>query len=226
MIEKLEPVISARGLSCGFENGFLFEDLNFDIYPGEAICVRGKSGLGKTTLLYCMSGIIPHIQSAQTAGEVMFFGKNIIEVPITEIASKLGFIFQDPDIQLFSDIIEEDIVFGPENLCFSWDEIDESLLEALRALNIEDLRDKSAKNLSGGQKQLAAIASVIAMKPQILILDEIAAQLDKNSRASVARAIKEKKDAGVSIVMIDHDDCFIDLVDRVFDLERGAWSRK
>ncbi|NLO25966.1 MAG: ABC transporter ATP-binding protein [Clostridiales bacterium] len=196
--------------------------VNLKAERGEVLAIVGLSGSGKSTLCYCLSGIVPHIYSGDMRGEVLINGTPTLSMKIPEIATRLGIVFQEPDTQLFSPTVEDEVAFGPENLCLSREEIGERLELALKQVGMEDFRLSSPNRLSGGQKQLIALASVLGLDPEILIFDEAMSQIDMQGKAAIKEAIKGLKDRGKTVVMIEHDFENLDVVDRVLLLRDGV----
>ena len=196
--------------------------VNLTVEPGEVLAVVGLSGSGKSTLCYCLSGIVPHIYSGNMRGEVLIKGTPTTSMKIPQIATRLGIVFQEPDTQLFSPTVEDEVAFGPENLCLSREEIGERLKTALKLVGMEDFRLGSPNQLSGGQKQLIALASVLSLDPEILIFDEAMSQIDAQGKTAIKEAISGLKDRGKTIVMIEHDLDNLDVADRVLLLREGV----
>ncbi|MGI6704024.1 MAG: energy-coupling factor ABC transporter ATP-binding protein [Clostridia bacterium] len=196
--------------------------VNLKAERGEVLAIVGLSGSGKSTLCYCLSGIVPHIYSGDMRGEVLINGTPTLSMKIPEIATRLGIVFQEPDTQLFSPTVEDEVAFGPENLCLSREEIGERLELALKQVGMEDFRLSSPNRLSGGQKQLIALASVLGLDPEILIFDEAMSQIDMQGKAAIKEAIKGLKGRGKTVVMIEHDFENLDVVDRVLLLRDGV----
>ena len=196
--------------------------VNLTVEPGEVLAVVGLSGSGKSTLCYCLSGIVPHIYSGNMRGEVLIKGTPTTSMKIPQIATRLGIVFQEPDTQLFSPTVEDEVAFGPENLCLSREEIGERLKTALKLVGMEDFRLGSPNQLSGGQKQLIALASVLSLDPEILIFDEAMSQIDAQGKTAIKEAISGLKDRGKTIVMIEHDLDNLDVADRVLLLRDGV----
>ena len=196
--------------------------VNLKAERGEVLAIVGLSGSGKSTLCYCLSGIVPHIYSGDMRGEVLINGTPTLSMKIPEIATRLGIVFQEPDTQLFSPTVEDEVAFGPENLCLSREEIGERLELALKQVGMEDFRLSSPNRLSGGRKQRIALGSVLGLDPEILIFDEAMSQIDMQGKAAIKEAIKGLKGRGKTVVMIEHDFENLDVVDRVLLLRDGV----
>jgi energy-coupling factor transport system ATP-binding protein len=215
--------IEIKDLSFRYKNKKrnILNGANLKIKKGEVIAIVGLSGNGKSTLCHCISGIIPHVYDGELDGQVLLYGKDIKEMKLPTICTKIGIVFQDPDTQIFSPTVEDEIAFGPENLCIDRDEIGKRIFEALDKVKMKEFRYDNPNNLSGGQKQLIALASVLSLKPQILIFDEVMAQIDKAGKKRIKEIIKELKSEGKTIIMVEHDLNNLDVADRVLALRNG-----
>lgn len=197
--------------------GFVLDDVCLDIEPGEFVAVIGANGSGKSTLA-------KHINALLTPreGRVFTGGHDTRDAQLTfAIREHAGMIFQNPDNQAVAAVVRDDVAFGPENLGLEAELIRERVHEALKAVAMEDRACDEIANLSGGQKQRVAIAGVLAMRPQILILDEPGAMLDQRGRRGITRVAHELNEEGMTIVLITH---FMEEAlgaDRVIVLDRG-----
>lgn len=218
-----QAVLEAKNLSFAYKPGEpILSDVSFCLHRGETVGIMGASGCGKTTFFYCLSGIIPKLYSGILQGEVTLLGEPIAEKTAGRISEQLGIVFQDPDSQLFSDLVLENIVFGPENLCVAPEEIRIRIQWLCERLPLELLLSQKTNALSGGQKQMVAIASVLAMKPSILFFDEALAQLDAAGRDAVYNVIAELKEDGCAIVLIDHEREHLQMADRILMMKEGG----
>ena len=208
--------------SYGKEKEPLFDRLSLELKKGSVIALTGKSGTGKSTLCYILCGIIPKILKMNIKGSVELFGMSIDEMKPEEIFSMAGIVFQDPETQLFMPEVEDELAFAPENLCCERSEIDRRISYSLKAVGMENFRHNQTNSLSGGQKQLIAIASVLTMEPELLIFDEIMSQLDKRSKIKVKEVIAGLKNDGRTIIMVEHDEDNLDLADEVYLLENRS----
>ncbi len=202
----------------------ILHNIDFAIDKGYIKAVVGLSGSGKSTFCYCLSGVIPHIYSGNLSGHVYINGEAVDELNIQEISTKVGIVFQNPETQLFFSIVEDELAFGPENLCIPGEEIGERIGNTLGLLGIDDLRYASIANLSGGQKQLVALASILTLQPGILIFDEIMSQIDKPGKKRIKNVIMNLKNKGKTIIMVEHDLDNIDIADEVLLLKNGRLS--
>lgn len=201
-------VIETKNLTFTYGIGTPFEitaadDISIDIRRGEFLGVIGHTGSGKSTLIQMLNGLIK-----PTSGEVLLDGKSIWEEPkkIRAVRFKVGMVFQYPEYQLFEETVLKDIMFGPKNMGLSEDEARERAMEAARFTELKpELLEKSPFELSGGEKRRAAIAGVIAMNPEVLILDEPTAGLDPRGRDVLLAQIKQyHKERGNTILFVSH----------------------
>jgi len=218
-------LIEVRDLSFRYlgSSNYALRDVNLEIKRGEFVVLAGKSGCGKTTLLRCLNGLIPHFYEGDFKGRVLVCGKNTLENPPHIISQIAGMVFQNPDSQLFALTVEADIAFPLENLGLPREVIRERVDWALKVLGIENLRNRSPFELSGGQKQKVAIASVLAMKPKVLLLDEPTSSLDPVSARSLIESILElNRREGLSIVISEHRlELLLPHADRLVIMDEG-----
>lgn len=198
-------------------------DINLEVYKGEFLVITGPTGAGKSTLCQCLNGIIPHFTQGVMTGCVNVVGMDTREHQVFEMAPRVGLVFQDADAQLFGMTVEEDIVFGPKNLGYDYEECMRRINKALKDLNIEVLRERKPQELSGGQKQSVAIGGVYAMLPEIIIFDEPTSMLDPWGKQNVFSIIKDiNKVYGITIVLVEHEMNHIaKYADRVCVMDRG-----
>ncbi|MFT8310803.1 MAG: ATP-binding cassette domain-containing protein [Sporolactobacillus sp.] len=202
-------------------------DVNLDIEDNMFIGVCGPNESGKTTLVSCIKGLIPHNFIGSYTGEVRLFGKNIRDLRAKELAEYVGFVFADPEAQFTSMSVEEELAFGMENIGLGSDEIRERIDWVAKITNLENLLDKSPYDLSGGQKQRVAIASVLAMQPKIVILDEPTSMLDPMGKDSVFNiCARMKEELNMTIIMVEHTmDRLARLSDRLILVHNGKIER-
>jgi len=199
----------------------IIDGVNFSINRGEIKAIVGLSGSGKTSLCYCLSGIIPHIYKGNLSGDVSIEGSPVLDMKIQDISTKVGIVFQNPETQLFFPVVEDELAFGPENLCVPREEIGRRITKNLRLLAIEKLRYSDIRNLSGGQKQLVALSCVLTLQPDILLFDEVMSQIDKKGKKRIKEVILDLKSRGKAIVIVEHDLNNIDIADNVLLLKKG-----
>jgi len=213
--------ISIKDLHFSYEDKKILRGIEFELEKGKISSVIGLSGCGKSTLCYCICGIIPHIIEGDLSGTVKVFGKDVSDARIAELSEKIGIVFQNPDTQLFSPTVEDEVAFGPENLCVPRQEISSRIEESLRIVGMSDFRKRHPHNLSGGEKQLIAIASVLAIKPKILLFDESLSQIDDEGSERIKEVMLDLKKMGKSILTVEHDLKNLDISDEVLLLDSG-----
>lgn len=192
------PVIEIRDLGYRYPDGTVaLSDVNLHIHQGERVALLGPNGAGKTTLILHMNGI----HQPQT-GTVAVSGYPVTDDNMMDIRRQVGIVFQDPDDQLFMPSVREDVAFGPANLGLTGDELDERVNAALAAVEVTDLADRPPNHLSFGQKRRVAIAGVMAMQPEILILDEPTSNLDPASRNDLTDILES---LDVTQLLVTHD---------------------
>ncbi|MBE6955442.1 MAG: energy-coupling factor transporter ATPase [Ruminococcaceae bacterium] len=223
----MTPILEIKDLRHVYSEGTPFEqvalhDVNFYAEPGEFIGLIGHTGSGKSTLIQHLNGLLK-----PDGGEILYKGENIYKSKefTRSIRFHVGLVFQYPEYQLFEETVYQDIAFGPKNMGLSKDEIDRRVREAAAFVQIpEEALQKSPFDLSGGQKRRAAIAGVIAMEPDVLILDEPTAGLDPVGRESLLNNIleyREKKNA--TIIMVSHSmEEIASTVDRLYVMNHGT----
>jgi len=181
------------------------EDINFSVEKGEFVILTGPSGCGKTTLCRCLNALIPNFYSGELTGELIVDGINVDGRSTAELATHVGFVFQNPENQLFSLSVERDVAFGLENLGVPKEEAIERVRWAMEATGILDLRNKAPYELSGGQQQRAAIAGVLAMRPSVLVLDEPTSFLDPKSAEEIVEIIaKLNHELQLTTLLVEH----------------------
>lgn len=181
-------------------------DIDLEVEEGEFLAIVGANGAGKSTLCYTISGFIPHFFKGELAGSVNVAGMDPTKANLGACVQKVGLVFQNPFNQISGSkfTVYEEIAFGLENLGVDPKEMRERVDEIIRRTRIEDLRDRSPYALSGGQQQRVALASILVMKPQILVLDEPTSQLDPIGSQEVFQVIKEMALQGMTIIMAEH----------------------
>ncbi len=219
-------VIKAENISFVYGTGTSFEktalsDVSFEIEKGEFIGIIGHTGSGKSTLVQLLNGLLK-----PTDGRIYLNGKDIWEQPkkIRNVRFKVGMVFQYPEYQLFDETVYKDISYGPKNMGLSEDEIDEKVRSAAEFVGLKkELLDKSPFELSGGEKRRAAIAGVIAMDPEVLILDEPTAGLDPLGRDALLSQIQDYHDVRKNtVILVSHSmEDIARVADRILVMSHG-----
>lgn len=200
------------------------KDLNLHVREGEFIGVIGKNGAGKTTLCNIIRGIIPDFIQGEISGDILIDSKNINHIERGEMAELVGFVFQNPFSQIsgIKKTVFEEIAYGLENLGIEREEMKRRVKDVIQLLKIEDLQDKNPLELSGGQSQRVAIASIIVMNPKILIFDEPTSQLDPLGTEEIFDILKLLKSEQKTIILVEHKiDLIAEYADRVIVMDEG-----
>jgi energy-coupling factor transporter ATP-binding protein EcfA2 len=183
----------------------VLQDLSLKIEEGEFLLVIGPSGSGKSTLLRCLNGLVPHFYGGQFAGEVRVCGQDPVAAEPRGMSRYVGFVFQDPEAQFVVDAVEDELVFAMENHAVPQATMRKRVEEVLDQLNIAHLRGRRVNTLSGGEKQRVAIAAVLTLQPQVLVLDEPTSQLDPQAAEEVLDTlVRLNHDLGLTIVLSEH----------------------
>lgn len=212
-------IIKGQNLNFSYDSKVkVIDDLSFSIEKGEYIAIIGKNGSGKSTLAKLFNGLIK-----AESGTLSFFGSPLSDKKsLYEARKRVGVVFQNPDNQLVASIVEDDLAFGCENLGLPRDEIGRRIDFALKMVDMEKYRFSTPERLSGGQKQRIAIAGVLALKPDVLVLDESTAMLDPKGREDVLAVVKKlNREQGVTVITITHYMEEIVDCDRVLVLDKG-----
>ena len=188
----------------------VLKGVSLSLAAGECVALLGPTGAGKSTLCLCLNGIIPHLVGGSFSGEVVAAGIDTRDARPGELSQTVGLVFQDPESQLFTMRVADEVAFGPEGLALPADEIERRVSKSLDALGIAHLRDRSPLELSGGEQQRVALAAALALRPRVLVLDEPTVRLDPLGARSVLNAVSHLRDeTGMSILWVTQD------VDRV-----------
>lgn len=216
-------MIQVKNLSIRFNNALVLNNISLHVRAGECVLITGPSGCGKSTLAYAICGLIPQSIPAQVEGSVEVNGLDTSQHALPDLARHVGMVFQNPSQQLFHLHVEDEVAFGPRNLGFEEHEVQERVEWALAATGLTQLRHRNPVELSGGQKQCLAIASVLAMNPKALVLDEPTASLDvPNTRLVMGALHHLLENYGVTIVLIEHRlDESSHLANRVILMDEG-----
>ncbi|RJR32749.1 MAG: ATP-binding cassette domain-containing protein [Deltaproteobacteria bacterium] len=199
------------------------KNINLTVGDGEFILIAGPSGGGKSSLARCLNGLVPHFYGGRLKGRIEVEGLETIRHAPKELATRVGMVFQDPENQLVTTDVEREIAFGLENLALPRPEIAKRIEEALDTVGVAGLRCRSLHELSGGEKQKVAIASVLALKPRVLVLDEPTSELDPQGAEEVLSILQRLNDElGLTVILVEHRlERVIHLVDRLVVLSAG-----
>jgi energy-coupling factor transport system ATP-binding protein len=188
------------------EKKWALDGISLDIPKGEFLVIMGASEAGKSTLATCLNGLIPHYMRGRLNGDVVVLGQNTKESTVPQLAEDVGIVFQDFEAQLFSTNVELEIAFGPENFGVSREEMKRRIDENLKYVGLEEFRNRPPFTLSGGQKQKLAIASVLAMQPKILVMDEPTTDLDPISKQGIFEIInKLRQSDDRTLIVVEHE---------------------
>jgi energy-coupling factor transport system ATP-binding protein len=199
-------MISVQKLSCRFPNvdGAVFSEVSFSVEAGECVLIQGRSGGGKTTLLYALNGVAEKIHGASVAGDVVVNGMPLAHMPLHEIGMVMGTVFQDCRSQFFMTHVDDELVFAAHNYGCHEDDVRERLQLVSQLFDLEVLLSKSVFHLSSGERQRVAIASVAVYSPQIFLLDEPSANLDQKYLNNFAVFLQSMKKNGKTLIVADH----------------------
>ncbi|TEW56537.1 ABC transporter ATP-binding protein [Psychromonas sp. RZ22] len=197
-----KPLIKIENLNYAYpRRGTVLKDINFSLYAGERVVINGDNGAGKTTLLHLIVGLKKAKQ-----GDIIGFGATCkTEKQFNKLRTKAGLLFQDPDDQLFCPTVLEDVMFGPLNLGFSKQQAIDKSIETLKRLGMQGFENRITHQLSGGEKRMITLASVLVMEPEVLILDEPTNALDEKAKLRLLHVLQALPQA---MIIISHDKSF------------------
>ena len=212
--------LETKNLSFTYPDGTeALKNVNIQIKKGEKIAIMGPNGAGKSTLFSHFNGL-----SEPTSGHVEIDGEKIVftREELLKVRQKVGIVFQDPNDQLFAPTVKEDVAFGPMNLGLDYDEVNARIKEALEMVGMSGFEDKTPHHLSGGQQKRVAIAGILVMRPEIMILDEPTAGLDPEGVDKVLNILNKLNEEGMSIIISSHDIEMVNhFADKIFVLYGG-----
>ncbi len=214
---ETREVITAHGLGFKYSGSAspAIENVELSLRTGEFVLLTGPSGCGKTTLCRCLNGLIPNFYQGEITGDLLVEGVSVTSQLTSELSRKVGYVFQNPENQLFALTVEKDIAFGPENLGLSREEIRRRVDWAMEITGADGLKDLAPYELSGGQQQRVALAGVLAMEPSVVVLDEPTSFLDPRTAEGVVKAVNDLRlNHGIAVVVVEHR---LDLVARYAD---------
>jgi energy-coupling factor transporter ATP-binding protein EcfA2 len=200
------PVLAIQNLSFRYRDRQepSIKNISLEMGSGELLLLAGASGSGKTTLIRCINGLIPRSYKGEIQGQILINEQDISQLSLARISQMAGTVLQDPERQILGTRVRNEVAFGLENLGLSRDEIRRRVDEALQHLGILELRDRETFNLSGGEKQKVALAGVLAMRPNLLLLDEPLASLDPGSAQETLALVRQLADEGMTVLMVEH----------------------
>ncbi|MCK5022941.1 MAG: ABC transporter ATP-binding protein [Candidatus Aenigmarchaeota archaeon] len=216
--------INIKNLKFSYSEIPVLNDISLDVKDGEIVGIVGSTGSGKTTFSMCLNGIIPNMIKGSFSGDVEICGKNTKKFKVFDMAKHIGMVFQDPDSQIFSIDVKDEISFGLENMGLSKDEIKKKVENVINDLGMNDISDRETFTLSHGQKQKVCMASVLVMDPDILVLDEPTSQLDYRATKGIYDILLKLKKRKKTIIVIEHKvEWLLKYTDRILVLDKGKF---
>ena len=219
-------MIQVKDLTFKYREGSspVVRNVSLQIPDGQFVGITGAAGCGKSTLTYAFNGIIPHCYPGDFYGSVTIDGKDTVETSLTDISQIVGSVCQDIDSQMVSSVVEDEILYGLENFAVPKDQVQQRVDDALEAMGISDLRDRVVASLSGGQKQKVAVASIIALNPRVMVLDEPTAELDPaSSRAVFELLARYARERNITVIVVEQKIALLsEFVDRLLIVENGT----
>lgn len=213
----MAPAIELKQVSFTYGEKRLLDQCNMSVGPGQVAGIVGLSGSGKTTLIRMINGAMIREGHYDYKGEILLYGKDV--KTIKHLNRWIGTIYQDVDNQLIFTTVIDEIVFGMENYALSEEVMEQRLKAVTETLGIQSLLDKNPNNLSGGEKQLVVLASILCLEVKILILDECMSGIDQQTKEIILTMIDQLKDQGITVLMIEHDYANLKAADLVYKIE-------
>lgn len=204
-----QPIIEFRDVTFwygGTDDKPAIRNINLKIHEGDYVALLGLNGAGKTTLQLCINGVIPNSIVGEFEGEVIVYGNDTYDTPVREMAKTVGMVFDNPEFQLSQMSVAEEIALGMENLGVPYDEMTRTIAEVLEIVGLQGLEDRSPFGLSGGQQQRLSIASALAMRPKILVMDEPTSNVDPIGKEEIfAVAGRLNRERNMTVIMAEHE---------------------
>ena len=224
-----QEIIRVENLSFTYVNGKrkALDDVSFAVRKGETVGIIGHTGAGKTTLGYCLRGLVPDSIPGKLQGQIHLFGKELRAMDLAQKASDFGIVFQDPESQIIGSMVLEDITFGMSNLGVPQQEMLKTADDMLRKLCLFEKKYEETATLSGGQKQRLSIGGVLGMNSHIIFFDEPTTELDPLGKAEVFSMIRELKESGqITILLVSHQvELLAEIADRILVFKDGKLIR-
>jgi energy-coupling factor transport system ATP-binding protein len=221
-----QPLVEVDGLTFRYRRATepAIRDVSLTIAPGEVLLVAGPSGCGKSTLIRAINGLIPHAYRGDLAGDVRVAGRRVADTPLRESAIVVGTVLQDPARQIVGATVESELAFGPENLGLPREEIRARIGGVADRARIRHLLGRETSELSGGERQLLAMAGILMMRPQVYVVDEPLANLDPATASTLLATLRELADEGHSVILVEHrvEEALEFRPDRVLYLDEGV----
>ena len=219
-LNNMENIIEVRNLKYKYDSeseNYTLNDVSFQVKKGEWLSIVGHNGSGKSTSVRLIDGLLE-----AESGDIIISGDKLIAENVWEKRRQIGMVFQNPDNQFVGATVEDDVAFGLENQGLDYDLMVERVQQALELVGMQDFKEREPARLSGGQKQRVAVAGVVALRPDIIILDEATSMLDPEGRLDLIQTVKKIKDKnGLTVISITHDLDEIALSDRVLVMKEG-----
>jgi energy-coupling factor transporter ATP-binding protein EcfA2 len=221
----MAPLLEIEGFGFRYTDspGWAVRDFALSAGEGEVIVLAGPSGCGKSTLLRAINGLIPHMYTGEYSGSVRVAGKEVAATQMKDLAQTVGFLFQNPENQIFMFSVERDVAFGLENLGVGREEMRKRVDEAMRLLGVTDLARRAPHELSDGQKQRVALAGVLAMRPRLVILDEPTSLLDPMTASELVSTVESiRRETSATFLIVEHRlDLIVHIADRLVVMSEG-----
>jgi len=221
----MAPLLDIEGFGFRYTEspGWAVKDFELTAGEGEVVVLAGPSGCGKSTLLRAVNGLIPHMYNGDYAGSVRVSGREVASTQMKELAQMVGFLFQNPENQIFMFSVERDVTFGLENLGIQRQEMRARVDEAMRMMGVTELAKRAPHELSDGQKQRVALAGVLAMRPRLVILDEPTSLLDPMTASELVSTVDRiRRETSATFLVVEHRlDLLVRIADRLVVMNRG-----